>query len=120
MVGGRGRGRGWGHCEEPLLRDRDVRDVEIDDLRRQVQQLTECLECCESQSRDDFSLGSVDGVNLFHRGAPRDEPDDGVGTSHTTRYQGRVRDVDLKVDILEFEGRVGYGSLSWRVSTENS
>ncbi|KAF8391001.1 hypothetical protein HHK36_023301 [Tetracentron sinense] len=104
MVGGRGRGHGRGHCEEPLPRDRDVRDIEIDDLRRQVQQLTKRLEHCESQNRDDFSLDFADGVNPFHRGPPRDEPDDGVRTSRMARYQARVRDVDLKVDIPVFEG----------------
>ncbi|KAF8378599.1 hypothetical protein HHK36_029947 [Tetracentron sinense] len=92
MVGGRGRG----HRDEPPPRDRDVRDIEMGDLRRQVQQLTERLERCESLSRDDFSLGSVDDVNPFRRGALRDDPDDGVWASRKTRYQGRVRDVDLK------------------------
>ncbi|KAF8391857.1 hypothetical protein HHK36_022195 [Tetracentron sinense] len=62
MVGGCGRGRG--HHEEPFSRDHDVRDVEIDDLRRQVQQLTERLEHCESQSRCDLRKQIRDVISL--------------------------------------------------------
>ncbi|KAF8387579.1 hypothetical protein HHK36_026233 [Tetracentron sinense] len=71
----RGRGRG-GHGDPPQ-RERDIRDVEVEDLRRQVQQLTERVE----------------------------QPNEGAEEDHVVRFD-RFQDINMKVDIPEFEGKI--------------
>ncbi|KAF8400232.1 hypothetical protein HHK36_013529 [Tetracentron sinense] len=72
--------RGLNHDEAPAReneatgRERDLRDIELDELRRQIQQLTERLECHESLDRDNSGHNSEDEHNPFYRRAPRREP----------------------------------------------
>ncbi|KAF7112533.1 hypothetical protein RHSIM_RhsimUnG0220300 [Rhododendron simsii] len=75
------------NVEESPARERSLRDVEVDDLRRQVQQLQLRLQCYETLERDDSRHGSEDEasdeeeVNPFHRasshassgGAPQEQ-----------------------------------------------
>ncbi|KAF8403943.1 hypothetical protein HHK36_012050 [Tetracentron sinense] len=67
------RGRG-----DPSLRERDIQDVEVEDLRRQIQQLTEQLEHFETRSCVDDGLTSKDDVNPFHFRASHRELNEGA------------------------------------------
>ncbi|KAL6191519.1 hypothetical protein ACLB2K_037909 [Fragaria x ananassa] len=91
--GGRHGGRGHqGH---------DPCDVKNEELRRQVQQLTERLERFETKSREEDESTSNDGDEnpFFHFHAPHEEPG-GEG-----RYD-QAGQFDMKVVILEFEGKI--------------
>ncbi|KAM3007361.1 hypothetical protein FF2_031608 [Malus domestica] len=67
---------------------REARDIENEDLRRQVQQLAERLERFETRSYRDDELLSEDDINLF--GQPND----------------KFNDINMNVDIPKFEGRI--------------
>ncbi|GKA57705.1 putative CCCH-type zinc finger family protein [Tanacetum coccineum] len=87
---------------------RDLRDVEIDDLRRQVQQLQEELARVkvvneEDEVHDDDSDGEEEYDNPFGSSSASD-------SGHSSHQHRRVRrsrhDFDFKVDIPEFDGKI--------------
>ncbi|GKC38100.1 gag-pol polyprotein-like protein, partial [Tanacetum coccineum] len=88
--------------------DLDLRDVEIDDLRRQVQQLQEELARVkvvneEDEVHDDDSDGEEEYVNPFGSSFASD-------SSHSSHQHRRERssrhDFDFKVDIPEFDRKI--------------
>nr|GEX29692.1 hypothetical protein [Tanacetum cinerariifolium] len=87
---------------------RDLRDVEIDDLRRQVQHLQEELARVkvvndEDEVHDDDSDGEEKYDNPFGSSSAFD-------SGHSSRQHQRVRrsrhDFDFNVDIPEFDGKI--------------
>ncbi|KAG5539880.1 hypothetical protein RHGRI_020186 [Rhododendron griersonianum] len=99
------------NVEEPQARERDLRDVEVDDLRRQVQQFQLRLQHYETLKRVDSRHGSEDEasdeeeVNPFHRTSSH------ASSGGAPRYQFRrnryfQQEYGVKVEIPEFEGRM--------------
>ncbi|PKI63689.1 hypothetical protein CRG98_015938 [Punica granatum] len=82
--------------------ERDLRDVEMDELRRQVQQLQQQLERLQARNRDEthhgLDVGDVGEVNPFH-----DEDSDSSTERASSRLSRRNRfeDYGAKVDIFE-------------------
>ena len=90
--GGRRGGRG--------PQGRDPRDIENEELKRQVQQLTEQLERYETRSREeDESASDDEEENPFHRRASWEEPGGEGRYDHAGLF-------DMKVEIPEFEGKI--------------
>ncbi|XP_022897834.1 uncharacterized protein LOC111411547 [Olea europaea var. sylvestris] len=95
MVGGRGRGRrGQVSIEEVPHRDRNIQDVTIEDLQRQVAELTQCL------AEQEFGNHDVEGLdfdtsfeNPYHHRARVWE--------HRGREDHNV-DLSFRVDLPEF------------------
>lgn len=91
--------RGQVPNEEVTYRERNVQDVIIEDLQRQVAELTWRLEQIMEGDRDmeDHGLESSTLENLYHNFA--------LGQDKRGR-QDRYGDLGLKVDIPEFSGNV--------------
>ncbi|GKE74509.1 hypothetical protein Tco_1536550, partial [Tanacetum coccineum] len=89
---------------------RDLRDVGIDDLRRQVQKLQEEDEVHD----DDDSNGEEEYVNPFGSSFASD-------SSHSSHQHRRERssrhDFDFKVDIPEFDGKIQPDEFLYRLHT---
>ncbi|XP_031378325.1 uncharacterized protein LOC116193718 [Punica granatum] len=87
--------------------ERDFRDVEMDELRRQVQQLQQQLERLQAgnsdESRHGSDVGEVGEVNPFH-----DEDSDLSTERASSRFgrRNRFEDYGIKVDIPDFEGQM--------------
>ncbi|PKI65306.1 hypothetical protein CRG98_014270 [Punica granatum] len=87
--------------------ERDLRDVEMDELRRQVQQLQQQLERLQARNRDEtrhgLDVSEVGEVNPFH-----DEDSDSSTEKAYSRLDRRNRfeDYGVKVDIPDFEGQM--------------
>ncbi|PKI48455.1 hypothetical protein CRG98_031160 [Punica granatum] len=85
--------------------ERDLRDVEMDELRRQVQQLQQQLERLQARNHDEtrhgLDVGEAGEVNPFH-----DEDSDSSTERASSRLGRRNRfdDYSVKVDINDFEG----------------
>ena len=64
-----GRRRRVPNDDEAGGRERDLRDIEMDDLRRQVQQLQQRLERYENQEHDEIHHESQneEEINPFHQ-----------------------------------------------------
>ena len=99
------------NAEETDVRERDLLDIEMDDFRRQMQELQQRLDSyenhvadVENDSENGSSSGNEDDVNPFHR-IPECDSSDG-SSSHYQRRRSRHRDSDVKVDIPEFEGKM--------------
>ncbi|XP_031402539.1 uncharacterized protein LOC116212098 [Punica granatum] len=82
----------------------DLRDVEMDELGRQVQQLQQQLERLQVRNRDESrhgsDVGEVREVNPFH-----DEDSDSSTERASSRlgWRNRFEDYGVKVDIPDFE-----------------
>ncbi|KAK0582226.1 hypothetical protein LWI29_023098 [Acer saccharum] len=87
--GRRGGGRGQQGC--------DLRDIENEELRRQVEQLTARLRRFETQNHQDDDLSLGDDENPFHFRAPHEEPGEEARNEHEpeeqtiARYLGGLR-----------------------------
>ncbi|PWA72114.1 hypothetical protein CTI12_AA275430 [Artemisia annua] len=109
MVGRRRRGL---NVEGTPVRERDIRDIEIDDLRRQVQQLQEQLQRLQPQdehhSRRSSQSNNEDSNNVeenpFFHSSSSEEVEDYNYQNRGRRNQ--FREFDIKVNIPEFEGRM--------------
>jgi len=92
----------------------DPRDIKMEALRRQVQQLQQCLERYEASERgashhgSDVEVSSNDGdeVNPFHHARSHTSSDSTPPHPRNLRNHVFRRDCDIKVDIPEFEGRM--------------
>jgi G3E family GTPase len=105
-----------GRCAQanqpPIALKRDLQDIKVENLRRQVQQLQERLQHVETSDHDasnhelENKVSSDDrkGVNPFHQAHSHTSSD----TPHPRNL--RLHDVqhhyDIKVDIPEFEERM--------------
>ncbi|GJX74962.1 reverse transcriptase [Tanacetum coccineum] len=89
--------------QEPYLRD-----VEIDDLRRQVQQLQEELACVKViNEEDEVHDDDSDGEEEYDYPFGSSSSSDSGHSSHQHRRVNRSRhDFNFKVDILEFDGKI--------------
>ena len=96
--GRRGGGRGQQGC--------DLRDIENEELRRQVEQLTARLRRFETQNHQDDDLSLGDDENPFHFRAPHEEPGEKARNECADQPFGRFNDINMKVDIPEFEGKI--------------
>ncbi|KAK0597158.1 hypothetical protein LWI29_022317 [Acer saccharum] len=116
MIGRRGGRGGRGSHQPPNQhdspnRERDLRDIEVDDLRRQVQQLQQRLEHFEplehDVSRHDSENEPTDeeNTNPFGRGYDR-ASNDGNNRRHRHMNNFIRPNFDVKVDIPEFEGKM--------------
>ncbi|KAL3527788.1 hypothetical protein ACH5RR_012444 [Cinchona calisaya] len=93
------------NVDQPSSHQRDLRDIELDELRRQVQQLQQRLErgkapeheVYDHVSEHDLSEDGED-VNLFHRTSisSADSP---------PRHYRKDRDFGCKIEIPDFEGK---------------
>ena len=104
MAGRRGAGRGRGGRR--AQNDDLDRDFEIQELKRQVQELQEQLDqrnLCGSE--DERSSGSAEGENPFHQDPSQSSGSEDAPPRHPRRIQNRRPDFDIKVDIPDFEGR---------------
>lgn len=108
------------------VRERDLRDIEIDDLRRQVQQLQESLhrsrpsehDDSRHESEDESSSGGED-INPFYRARDQANDEEDSLPRRPQRYQNEYRDDNIKVDIPEFEGRMhGDDFIDWLNTVE--
>ncbi|KAM1791319.1 hypothetical protein ACFX12_035298 [Malus domestica] len=99
MVRGR-RGGGRGHHQ------RDPRDADNEELRRQLQQLTEHLERLETRNHRCDGQTSDEDDNPFHFRAPDEESGEEGRSRHGGQFNDRFNDINMKVDIPEFEGRI--------------
>jgi hypothetical protein len=98
----------------PVALERDLRDIEMDNLRRQVQQLQECLERVEAFEHDashhgsDVEVCSEDGedINPFHQARSYASSDSTPPHPQDLRNHGVQRHYDIKVDVPKFEGRM--------------
>ncbi|KAK0598671.1 hypothetical protein LWI29_036860 [Acer saccharum] len=102
-------GHGVPHNAEPQERERDHRDIEMDDWRRQVQQLAEHLTHNKTQEHDEFDHGSKneasteeDDINPFHHMRRRESSGEDRSRRHGRNYVFPQRGLDVKVDIPEF------------------
>lgn len=104
----RGGGRRGPEVERPNC-ERDLRDIENEELRRQVQQLQQELARFQSLRHDLSHQGSEDEVsndereefNPFHR-EPSPEPNLNIARRN---FEFRQEPFNIKVEIPEFEGR---------------
>ncbi|XP_031375447.1 uncharacterized protein LOC116189849 [Punica granatum] len=84
--------------------ERDLRDVEMDELKRQVQQLQQRLEHLQARNRDETRHGlDVGEVNPFH------DKDSDLSTERAfprLGWRNRFEDYGVKVDIPDFEGQM--------------
>lgn len=103
-----GRRRRVPNDNEAGGRERDLRDIEMDDLRRQVQQLQQRLEHYENQEHDEIHHESQneEEINPFHQALSESSSEEAAPRHQPRRRQGFQRDYDIKVDIPEFEGRI--------------
>jgi hypothetical protein len=108
MAGGRGCG---GCCEqvpneEALDRDRNVQDVMIEDLQRQIAELTQHLAAQEVGNRETENFDSDSTFdNPYHNPAPNQ------GHRGQESHHGVV---NFKVDLLEFSGTLqAEGFVDW-------
>ncbi|KAL3503374.1 hypothetical protein ACH5RR_037823 [Cinchona calisaya] len=93
------------NVDQPSSHQRDLRDIELDELRRQVQQLQQRLErgkapeheVYDHVSKHDLSENGED-VNPFHRTSifSADSP---------PRHYKKDRDFGCKIEIPDFEGK---------------
>ena len=108
--GGRGSHQPQNRHDSPN-RERDLRDIEVDDLRRQVQQLQQRLEHFEplehDESHHDLENEPTDeeNTNPFGRGYDR-ASNDGNNRRHRQMNNFFRPSFDVKVDIPEFEGKM--------------
>ncbi|PKI67470.1 hypothetical protein CRG98_012054 [Punica granatum] len=84
--------------------ERDLRDVEVDELRRQVRQLQQQLERLQATNRDEQHHGSEiheedEEENPFH------EESNSSNERASLQHHGR-EDYGVKVDFLDFEGHL--------------
>ncbi|XP_056177355.1 uncharacterized protein LOC130140847 [Syzygium oleosum] len=107
-----GRHRRGPNVESSIARERDLRDVEVDDLRRQVQQLQEHLQRFELLERDDLrhdsedALSDEEDVNLFTGARSHASSEEGLPRRQYRRFQESQQDSYVKVEIPEFEGKM--------------
>jgi hypothetical protein len=93
---------------------KDPRDIEMDDLRRQIQQFQERLERYEASEHDvpshgsDVEVSSNNGedVNPFHQAHSHTSSDSTPPHPRNLRNHGVQHHYDVKVDIPKFEGRM--------------
>jgi hypothetical protein len=108
------RGRRTQANQPPLVPERDPRDIEVENLRRQVQQLQERLQRVEASDHDashhesDNEVSSEDGedLNPFHQARSQASSDNTPPHPRDLRLHNVQRHYDVKVDIPEFEGRM--------------
>ncbi|PWA99283.1 hypothetical protein CTI12_AA010070 [Artemisia annua] len=107
-----GRGHRGLNVQRTPVRERDIRDIEIDDLRRQVQQLQEQLQRLQPQdehhsrrsSQPNNEDSNDDEENPFFHSSSSEEVE---GYNYQNRVRrNKFREFDIKVDIPEFEGRM--------------
>ena len=101
---------------EPPVRERDLCDVEMDELRRQVQQLQERLERFEALGHENYNHGGRVGIssndeeeeiNPFYRARSIASNEEDLSNHCARRNNGIRRDhLNIKVDIPEFEGKM--------------
>ncbi|KAI9170038.1 hypothetical protein LWI28_021529 [Acer negundo] len=96
------------HVETPV-HERDLRDIEIDELRRQVQQLQEGLGRLEALGHDDSRHGSKDGisnneekVNPFYHAHDRVPGEEAPLPRQVRRNQVFPRNLPIKLEIPDF------------------
>jgi hypothetical protein len=108
------RGRRTQANQPPLVPERDPRDIEVENLRRQVQQLQERLQRVEASDHDashhesDNEVSSEDGedLNPFHQARSHASSDNTPPHPRNLRLHDVQHHYDVKVDIPEFEGRM--------------
>ena len=95
--------------EEGPTHERDACDIEMEELRMQVQQLQQCLEhykalsCTESHHNIEHEAPNNEDkdINPFHRDLNQHSREVSP-PPHVRRNCNVLRDHDVKVDILEF------------------
>ncbi|CAL2257292.1 unnamed protein product [Prunus armeniaca] len=98
--------------QNPPVRERYLRDIEVDDLRRQVQQLQHRLERYEPREHDDPHYESEneasDGEEEYNPFGREHDRDSSIENNH--RHHGRnnyfQQNFGIKVDVPEFEGKM--------------
>ena len=117
-----GHGRRGLEVEKPI-RERDLRDIENEELRRQVQQLQQELARLQPLRHDPSHQGSEDEVsndereefNPFHH-EPSPEPN--LNIAHRT-FEFRREPFNIKVEISKFEGRAQLDEfIDWLLTVE--
>ena len=112
---GRRGGRGTFNDDDPVIQERDLRDVEIEELRRQVQQLQEHLARFDTREQEDSQHDlegeestEEDDVNPFHRRRNNlsSEDERPRRPRRNEDYYQQQRGPDVKVDIPEFGGKM--------------
>ncbi|VVA41673.1 Hypothetical predicted protein, partial [Prunus dulcis] len=83
---------------------RDPCDIENEELRRQVHQLTRQLCRFETQNHHDDDLSLGDDKNPFR--APHEDPGEEAVYEHAIQFNNTFNDINMKVDIMEFEGSI--------------
>jgi hypothetical protein len=94
--------------------ERDPRDIKMDDLMRQIQQLQEHLESYEASEHDapshasdvEISCDAKENVNPFHQACSHPSSDSTPPHPWNLRIHGVQHYYDVKVNIPEFEGRI--------------
>lgn len=106
MAGGRRRKT---NVEEAPVHERDLRDIEIEELRRQVQQLQQLQPFEHEESYHDEESSQDDGedVNPFHRVPSQSSSNKNIFHRRIQRNnQFQQEKLNMKVDMPEFEGRM--------------
>lgn len=110
--------------EDPATRERDLQDVEReDDLRRQVRLLEERLARFEvlehGDSRHGSELEDEENINPFHNARRRVPSEEGSLHRQPRRNNEFRRDLGIKVNIPEFEGRMQHDEfIDWLHTVE--
>ena len=97
---------------EPPVRERDLGDIERDDLRRQVEHLQQRLQHLEGtreaapngSSEEEGSINDGVDYNPFHQ--EQSSNSEFSSRSRIHRRRNSYQPFDFKVKILEFEGRM--------------
>ncbi|KAH9667915.1 Endonuclease [Citrus sinensis] len=97
---------------EPFVRERDLGDIEKDDLRRQVEHLQQRLQHLEGtreaapngSSEEEGSINDGVDYNLFHQ--KQSSNSEFSSSSRIHRRHDSYQPFDFKVEIPEFEGRM--------------
>ena len=94
------------NAREPT--ERDVHDIEIDELKRQVQQLQDRLQHIENTNHADhvLDIGGPDeeDENLFHDAHIQVLSGDDFPCHQALRNRNSQQELNIRIDILEFEG----------------
>ena len=108
MVGRRGHRGGRQARQDSPYRERDLRDIEMDDLRRQVQQLQRRLESYEPLEHDDPHHETENDESYEEDENPFGGGNDRVSDDENDRRRRHhfQQNFDIKVDIPEFEGKM--------------
>jgi hypothetical protein len=90
----------------PATSKRDAQDMEMDDLRGQIEHYETSKHDAPHDSDVDVSSNDEDDVNPFHQDRSHTLSDSTLPHPQNLRIHGVQHHYDVKVDILEFEGRM--------------